>query len=111
MTRDVTRRLIEFRKSHPVFGRRRWFQGRAFHGEGVSDIAWFTPDGIEMVEENWGEDFAKSMGVFLNGQALARPDSRGEKITDDTFLLLFNAHHESLSFTLPASCTREAVQG
>jgi len=44
-----------------VFSRRRWFQGRPIHGEGVSDIAWFTPDGIEMVEENRGEDFAKSM--------------------------------------------------
>ncbi len=84
-----------------MFSRRRWFQGRPIHGEGVSDIAWFTPDGIEMAEENWGEGFAKSMAVFLNGQALARPGSRGEKITDDTFLLLFNAHHESLSFALP----------
>jgi len=98
---EFTRRLIRFYKSHPVFMRRGWFLGRAIHGSGVEDIAWFTPDGIEMAEEHWGEGFAKSMAVFLNGKAIAYPNFRGEKILDDSFLLLFNAHHESIPFTLP----------
>ena len=81
--------------------RRGWFLGRAIHGSAVEDIGWFKPDGIEMAEENWGEGFAKSVAVFLNGRARPYPDPRGEKIVDDSFLCLFNAHHESIPFTLP----------
>jgi isoamylase len=96
-----TRELIRFRLEHPVFMRRGWFLGRAIHGGRVDDIGWFTPDGNEMAEENWGEGFAKSILVFLNGRAIPYPDSRGEKIVDDSFLVLFNAHHESIPFILP----------
>jgi len=67
----------------------------------VRDIGWFTPDGKEMAEENWGQGFAKSIGVFLNGEAIPSPNSRGERILDDSFYLIFNAHYEPLAFTLP----------
>jgi len=96
-----TRELIRFRLEHPVLMRRGWFLGQAIHGGRVDDIGWFTPDGNEMAEENWGEGFAKSILVFLNGRAIPYPDSRGEKIVDDSFLVLFNAHHESIPFILP----------
>jgi len=98
---QFTRRLIEFRKQHPVFRRRRWFQGKAIHGGEMQDIGWFTPDGKEMTEENWGEGFAKSIGVFLNGEAIPSPDARGERILDDSFYLMFNAHSGDIPFTLP----------
>jgi glycogen operon protein len=94
-------KLIRFRHRHPVFNRRRWFQGRAIHGSEVGDIGWFTPSGTEMSEENWQAGFAKSLGVFLNGSAIPYPNERGERITDDSFYLMFNAHHEPLEFTLP----------
>jgi isoamylase len=100
---EFTRNLIRFRSEHPVFMRRGWFLGRAIHGGGVEDIGWFTPEGIEMAEENWGEGFAKSVAVFLNGGAIAYPGPRGEKIVDDSFLVLFNAHYESIPFTLPGA--------
>jgi glycogen operon protein len=98
----LTTRLAEFRQNHPVFRRRRWFQGRPIHGETVTDIGWFAPDGTDMSEEDWDSGFAKSVGVFLNGEAIPDPDPRGEKITDDSFLVLFNAHYEKLPFTIPA---------
>ncbi len=97
-----TRRLIHLRKEHPVFRRRRWFQGQPIHRSGVSDIDWFTPDGQEMAEDQWGEGFAKSFGVFLNGEGLPSRTVRGERIKDDSFYLLFNAHYEPLTFTVPA---------
>ena len=97
----LTTRLAEFRRDHPVFHRRRFFQGRPIHGETVTDIGWFAPDGSEMSEEDWESGFAKSVGVFLNGEAIPDPDPRGEKVTDDSFLLLFNAHYEPLPFTIP----------
>ena len=96
-----TRQLIALRKEHPVFRRRRWFEGRPIHGEDVTDIAWLTPEGEVMAEEHWEEHFAKSLQVFLYGEGIASPDPRGTKVTDDSFLVLFNAHHDGLDFTLP----------
>ncbi len=97
-----TSRLITLRKMHPVFRRRRFFQGRPIHGDQSMDIAWLRPDGSEMAEDDWQEGFAKSIVVFLNGDAIDTPDSRGEPIVGESFLVLFNAHHEALDFTMPA---------
>jgi isoamylase len=100
---EFSRWLIGFRRDHPVFRRRRWFQGRPITGRGHhSDIGWFTPEGEEMDEHDWDVGFAKSLGVFLNGHAIATPDARGEPVLDDSFLVLFNAHSEPLGFTIPS---------
>jgi isoamylase len=96
-----SRALVALRRDHPVFRRRRWFQGRPLHGAEVSDIAWLTPDGDEMDDDDWDVAFARSLQVFLHGAGIASPDDRGNKVVDDSFLLLFNAHHEPLPFTLP----------
>jgi isoamylase len=96
-----TRAVIELRHQHPVFRRRRWFQGQPLHGAETTDIGWLTPDGDEMDDDDWDAGFARSLQVFLNGQGIASPDDRGNKVLDDSFLILFNAHHEPLSFTLP----------
>ncbi|HVE45472.1 MAG TPA: glycogen debranching protein GlgX [Acidimicrobiales bacterium] len=97
-----TSRLISLRKMHPVFRRRRFFQGRPLRGPESTDIAWFRPDGSEMTEEDWQEGFAKAVMVFLNGDAILTPDSRGEPIFGESFLVLFNGFHEPLDFTMPA---------
>jgi isoamylase len=96
-----TRRLIGLRSRHPVFWRRRWFQGRPIHGNEVGDIGWFTPAGTDMTEEDWRAGFAKSLGVFLNGYAIPSPNERGEPVVDDSFYLMFNTHREPVEFTLP----------
>ncbi|MBD3336105.1 MAG: glycogen debranching protein GlgX [Candidatus Eisenbacteria bacterium] len=98
---EFTRRLIRLRHEHPVFRRRRWFYGTAIHGSQVKDIAWFTMEGTQMKEENWGEGFAKSLGIFLNGSTIPNPNPRGDPVTDDDFYVILNAHHEPLEFTLP----------
>jgi isoamylase len=94
--------LVEFRNRHPVFRRRRFFEGQPIIGGGeLSDIAWFRPDGKEMTDDDWRTGFAKSLGVFLNGDALPDPDMRGRRLRDESFLLLFNGHHEDVTFVLP----------
>jgi glycogen operon protein len=93
--------LLAFRRAHPVFRRRRWFQGRPLHGKDVRDIAWFTPGGQEMSDDDWNVGFAKSLVVYLNGDAIPSRGPKGEAIVDDTFLLCFNAHYEAMTFTLP----------
>ena len=99
--RAFVSRVIQFRKDHPVFQRRRWFHGRQVRGTGVSDIGWFKPDGELMTDSDWQAGYARTVGVFLNGKAIPTPDHRGEPITDDSFYLLFSAHHEPMTFKLP----------
>jgi isoamylase len=96
-----TQKLIQLRKDHPVFCRRRWFQGQPIKGIGVEDIAWFLPEGIEMDDEHWNHDYAKSLAVFLNGMGIHTPDPKGEQIKDDSFYVIFNAYHEPLEYKLP----------
>ncbi len=99
--RAFVARVIQFRKEHPVFQRRRWFHGRQVRGTGVSDIGWFKPDGELMSDADWGAGYARTVGVFLNGKAIPTPDHRGEPIIDDSFYLLFSAHNEPMNFKLP----------
>ncbi|WP_293783477.1 glycogen debranching protein GlgX [uncultured Aeromicrobium sp.] len=97
-----TRALTAFRRRHPVFRRRRFFQGKPVRkADELRDIAWFTPSAEEMQEHNWDDDFGRSVAVFLNGDALADRDERGVRIIDDSFLLAFNAYYEDIAFTLP----------
>jgi len=97
---DFTRRLIALRAGHPVFRRRRFFQGRPIRGEG-QDLGWFTPEGLEMGEDDWAAGFAKSLGVYLNGDGIASTDERGRPIRDASFYLLLNGHHEPMPFVAP----------
>ncbi len=98
---EFTRNLIQFRNLHPVFRRRNWFKGLPIKGEGMEDIAWFMPGGHEMNDHNWNEDFAKSLGVYLNGKGIHSLGPRGEPVIDDSFYMIFNAFHDSMKFTLP----------
>ncbi len=104
---DFAATLIRLRADHPVFRRRRFFRGQeAVRGrrgghDRPGDIAWFTPAGEEMTDDDWAVGFAKSLTVFLNGDAITEPDPRGERTRDESFLLLFNASELDLSFTIP----------
>jgi glycogen operon protein len=98
-----TQDLIKLRTEHPVFTRRRWFQGRPIRGHEVSDIGWFTPGGTEMSDQDWQTGFAKSLGIFLNGSAIRMTDERGRHLVDDSFYVMFNAHSEPVEFVLPES--------
>ncbi len=91
--------MIAFRRNHPAFQRRRWFHGRSLRG--TPDLSWFKPDGTRMTDEDWDIGHSQSVGVFLNGEGIAAPDARGQRITDDSYLLLFNAHHEPIEWQMP----------
>ncbi len=105
---DFVVRLSALRREHAVFRRRRFFHGRQLRGQGVEDIAWLQPSGEPMSDEDWENGYAKSLAVFLNGNGIPEVDARGERITDDSFLLLFNAHHEPMAFTMPDASYGEA---
>jgi isoamylase len=98
---EFTKEIIQFRKEHPVFCRRKWFQGKSIRGGDVNDLAWFRPDGEQMSDEDWGAGFAKSLGVFLNGDEIPSVDAAGRRVLDQSFYLIFNAHWEPVEFVLP----------
>ncbi len=97
-----TTSLIALRRQHPVLRRRQFLYGRHIRGSEVKDLAWFRPDGKEMMEESWQDPLARCIGLRLAGDAIEEVDVQGDPITDDTLLVLLNAHHEPLPFILPA---------
>ncbi|MGH8653678.1 MAG: glycogen debranching protein GlgX [Gammaproteobacteria bacterium] len=97
-------RLIKLRQDHPVFRCRKFFQGRPLHRDTMQDILWFTPQGQEMTEEEWNESFARCFGVYLAGDALEEVDRQGRPIKDSSFIMLVNAHAETILFVFPRFC-------
>ena len=95
-------RIINLRKRHPIFHRRRFFQGRPVEGADVKDVLWLDPAGTEMNEDQWRDASVRCVGMFLSGQGLDETDERGRKLGDENFLVLLNSHHEDIEFTLPA---------
>jgi isoamylase len=103
---NFTRKVAAFRAKHPVFRRRRFFDGRPVRrgaGTPLSDVEWFTPDGTPMSEDDWGSDFGRAIILFLNGEGIRELGPQSEQIRDSSFLLCFNAHHEPIEFTVPGA--------
>ncbi|WP_131746435.1 glycogen debranching protein GlgX [Frankia sp. Cppng1_Ct_nod] len=123
---EFTAMLSNLRREHPVFRRRRFFQGHPIRGSGtvssgetlrteeapervqaldgteaLKDIVWLRPDGTEMSDVDWESGLARSLGMFLNGHGIPDRNQRGEEVVDQSFLLFFNAHFEPLGFHLP----------
>ena len=99
---EFVRRLIRIRRDHPVFRREAFLTGREVRGSGLPDVWWFRPDGRRMTQKDWQRPDAHTLGVFLNGDEIPTRTSSGESVVDDSFLLLFNAYGETITFTLPA---------
>ena len=98
---EFTSKLIEFRRQHPNLRRRKFYQDRVVHHSVVRDIAWYRTDGEEMTEEEWNTGWMRSLAVLFNGSTIDTVDETGKPVTDATFLVVLNAHHEAVQFTLP----------
>jgi len=99
--RNFTSNLIRLRAEHAVFARKNWFKGQPVKANGIEDIAWFLPEGTMMEDHNWNEGAAKSVATFLNGKGLNTINDNGEKVVDDSFYMIFNAHDEEIQYQLP----------
>ncbi len=95
------RRLIALRQSEPVFRRRDFLLGTEGQS-GLPDVMWLRPDGEEMSEEDWERPDAHAVAMFLNGEKIPSHDRDGNPISGSSFLIILNAHHEPLRYTLPA---------
>jgi glycogen operon protein len=101
-----TAEVLRLRREHPAFRRRRYFQGKNLRGQ---DLQWLTPDGVEMSPENWSDPFARCIGAQFHAAGFEERGPRGEPITDADFLLLLNAHYESIEFRLPENTRWRAL--
>jgi glycogen operon protein len=98
---DLVGRLVALRGRHPVFRQRAFFQGRPIGGDGTKDLAWFTPDGNEMSDDDWSATSAQTLGMYVSGSGIRTRGPRGQRITDDSFLFVLHAGAEPASFRLP----------
>jgi glycogen operon protein len=100
---DFTRGLLAVFRAHPVLRRRHFFQGRRIRGSRVKDLTWFDPGGDEMTDEQWQAERVHAIGLRLAGDAIDERGPRGERIVDDTLLLLLNANEREVDFRLPSA--------
>jgi isoamylase len=98
---EFVKRVIEIRQAHPVFRRESFLTGHEVRASGLPDVWWFRPDGRRMTQKDWQREDAHTLGVFLNGEEIPSKTAEGSDIVDDSFLLLFNAYGEPITFTLP----------
>jgi len=105
---EFVRKVIQLRKTQPVFRRRNFFEGRDIRGAGVRDVVWLDPAGKEMSDAEWSSPHVRSVGMLLSGKAIDELDERGNRIEGDTLLLMMNAYHGKVSFLLPKTAEGQA---
>ena len=98
---NFVQRLVKLRNDHPVLRRRRFFEGQLLPGSDIKDITWFKLDGTEVMDGEWNDAEARTLGMRISGQAMDEADPHGAPIADDTLLLLLSSYHEELPFVLP----------
>ena len=97
-----TKRVLRLRGEHPVFRRKQFLTGTDGNASGLPDSWWFRPEGRRMTRRDWEREDIPALGLFLNGQAIPYPGARGERIVDDSFLVLVNGHHDDVAMRLPS---------
>ncbi len=98
----LVRRLVAVRRASPVLRQRAFFAGRAVPGgDGRKDLAWFRPDGTEMTEREWHSPDTRTLGMYLDGEGIRQRGPQGERVTDESYLLVLHAGAEDATFTLP----------
>ena len=96
-------KLIHLRLDHPVLHRRRFFTGREPGDDSnmIPQVEWFDHTGSIMDMDDWRNTHAFSMMIYLNGSDIPEVDWYGNRMVDNDFILIFNAHYEPIMFTLP----------
>jgi glycogen operon protein len=99
--REFVRALVHLRRRHRVFSRPRFFRGEVMSEDGLKDITWVTPTGIEATAEDWRNPNALSLGYVLGGAAGEFFTTGGQRDIDASFLVMMSADHEDLDFLVP----------
>jgi isoamylase len=101
-----TKKVLALRKKHRVFHRRHFFEGENWRAGGKKDVLWFLPNGQEMSEDEWNQDFAKCLALYLSGSAIHEHDEKNNLIQDDNFIWILNASANLVEFQLPETAKK-----
>src|SRR5258708_3872001 len=94
-------RVIKYRKEHPNFHRYAFYDNDPNAKHPDKSIVWFRADGKRMEAQDWEDGgWMRTLGMFLDGTAPEIRDGSGSRTEDKDFLLLLNAHHESVGFRI-----------
>jgi glycogen operon protein len=105
---DFTARLIHYRRRHPNFHRRSFFESDPLAGAQSENVRWVRADGEPMRDEDWGEGgWMRTLGMMLFGDAPEIRNALGRRVKDNDYLILLNAHHEPVPFRLPKDVRRK----
>jgi glycogen operon protein len=99
----LVRRLVALRRASPVLRQRAFFEGRPVPGgDGCKDLAWFRADGAEMTDTDWFSSATRTIGMYLDGRGIRQRGPRGERLLDESYLLVLHAGEHDTVFALPA---------
>jgi glycogen operon protein len=91
--------MTALRSKFPILRRNRFLSAQENPDIGLKEIAWINASGREMEAEHWDDDGMLCFGMLLDGRAQATGiRQRGH---DATLLIVFNAFHDLVEFTLP----------
>ena len=96
---SFVRRLTELRRHYPILRRSRFLTGEFNEELGVKDVTWINAPGTEMRPEEWDDSNMRCFGMLMDGRA--QPTGIRRRGEDATLLMVLNAHHDLLEFTLP----------
>jgi isoamylase len=97
-----TQRVIRIRAEHPALRRAKFFKGRRIQGADILDIMWFRHDGQLMSEADWHTSYTRALQLLISGLGLDDRDDEGKLVVDSDLLIVINAGHESIDFTMPS---------
>jgi isoamylase len=97
----LTRTVLWLRREHPVFRQRRFFEGLPVDGSTREELAWFSPPGQEMTENDWHDEPRRTLGMFFSGDGIRSRGPHGERIVGDSFLLWLHSGADPINVTLP----------
>jgi isoamylase len=92
-------RLTALRHKYPILRRNRFLTGVHNEELGVRDVTWINASGAEMKPEDWADVSMECFGMLMDGRA--QPTGIRKRGGDATLLMVFNAYHDLVEFTLP----------
>ena len=101
--------LIALRRRHPVLRRARFMHGRVRSKDGRPNVTWLAPDGTPKRIAHWQDPLCRAFALLLDGDATEEWGDGGERLADDSFLLLFNANPHPARFAPPQGSWRVAL--
>ena len=93
----TTAHLLRLRRDHPVLRQERFFAGRPVHADGTKDLAWFAPDGHEMVHDRWHDPELRTLQMYLHA---VEEDGSGRH-ADESLLVVVQGSARPVEVVLP----------